>query len=85
MTDSKVKVSGGLRTTAEADEAGLNKEWFEKHPGSWESKLENFPKYVRRQNLTRFLVLYEIFKKVLDVKGSIVECGVNQGFGTMSW
>ena len=85
MTDSKVRVSGGLRTTAEADEAGLNKEWFEKHPGSWESKLENFPKYVRRQNLTRFLVLYEIFKKVLEVKGSIVECGVNQGFGTMSW
>jgi hypothetical protein len=85
MNDAKVKVSGGLRTDAEANEAGLNREWFGRNPGSWESKMENFPKYVRRQNLTRFLVLYEIFKKVLDVKGSIVECGVNQGFGTMSW
>ena len=85
MSDSKVKVSGGLRTDAEAQEAGLNKEWFERNPGSWESKMENFPKYVRRQNLTRFMVLYEIFKKVLEVKGSIVECGVNQGFGIMSW
>lgn len=85
MNDSKVKVSGGLRTDAEGAEAGLNHEWFDKNPGSWESKMENFPKYVRRQNLTRFLVLYEIFKKVLDVKGSIVECGVNQGFGIMSW
>ena len=32
------------------------------------------------QNLTRFLVLYEIFKQVLEVKGSIIECGVNHGF-----
>lgn len=85
MNDKKAKVSGGFRTEAEAGEAGFNHEWFDKNPGSWESKMENFPKYVRRQNLTRFLVLYEIFKKVLDVKGSIVECGVNQGFGTMSW
>ena len=85
MNDDKVKVSGGLRTGPEAEEAGRNREWFEKHPGTWENKMENFPKYVRRQNLTRFMVLYEVFKKVLDVKGSIVECGVNQGFGIMSW
>jgi hypothetical protein len=48
-------------------------------------RLENFPKYVRRQNLTRFLALYELFKRVQPVKGSIVECGVNRGFGLMSW
>ena len=48
-------------------------------------KLENFPKYVRRQHLKRFLALYEIFKLVLPVKGSIVECGVFRGFGVMSW
>ena len=85
MSDKKARVSGGFRTDAEASEAGLNHEWFDRNPGSWESKMENFPKYVRRQNLTRFLVLYEIFKKVLEVKGSIVECGVNQGYGIMSW
>ena len=55
------------------------------NPNSWESKLENFPKYAKRQNLTRFLALYEIFKRVLTVKGSVVECGVNHGFGLMSW
>ena len=44
-----------------------------------------FPKYVRRQNITRFLSLYEIYKKVVKVKGSIIECGVNEGFGLMSW
>lgn len=80
-----IKVEGGLRTEAEALEASRNKGCFERNPASWEKKLENFPKYVRRQNLTRFLALYEIFKKVLNVKGSVVECGVFQGFGITSW
>jgi hypothetical protein len=54
-------------------------------PDSVETKLENFPKYVRRQHLKRFLAMYEIFKLVLPVKGSVVECGVFKGFGVMTW
>jgi len=50
-----------------------------------EIRLENFPKYVRRQSLKRFLAMYELFKRVLPVKGSVVECGVFRGFGLMSW
>lgn len=50
-----------------------------------ETKLENFPKYVRRQHLKRFLAMYEIFKLILPVKGSIVECGVFRGFSVMAW
>lgn len=50
-----------------------------------ETRLDNFPKYVRRQQLTRFLALYEVFKRVLPIKGSVVECGVNRGFGLMTW
>src|SRR5438046_7671214 len=50
-----------------------------------EIRLENFPKYVRRQHLKRFLAMYEIMKLALPVKGSIVECGVYRGFGLMSW
>jgi hypothetical protein len=80
-----IAVSAGLRSEAEKAEAGRNKVCFDRNPGTWESKLENFPKYVRRQNLTRFMALYEIFKRVLDVKGSIIECGVHQGFGIMTW
>jgi hypothetical protein len=48
-------------------------------------KLDNFPKYVRRQRLSRFLALYELFKLQLDVKGCIVECGVHHGAGLMTW
>jgi len=80
-----IKVEAGLRTEAEAQEDSKNRVCFERNPTSWEKKIENFPKYVRRQNLTRFLALYEIFKRVINVKGSIIECGVHQGFGTLSW
>jgi hypothetical protein len=58
---------------------------FENSPDSLQNKLQNFTKYIRRQDLTRLLAKYEIFKKVLNVKGSIVECGVFKGAGLMSW
>lgn len=85
MTTEGISVSGGLRTDAERDEGTRNKALFEANPSTWETKLENFPKYVRRQNLTRFLALYELYKRQLPIKGSVIECGVNHGFGTMSW
>ena len=48
-------------------------------------KLRNFTKYVRRQDIARFLCRFEIFKRQLEVKGSIVECGVHHGGGAMTW
>jgi hypothetical protein len=45
----------------------------------------NFPLYVRRQDLTKFLVRYELFKMVMHVHGSIIECGVFGGAGVMAW
>jgi len=58
---------------------------WENNKDSFEDKIERFPKYVRRQTLTHYLTFYEIFKKVLNVKGSIMECGVNTGSGLMMW
>ena len=74
-----------FRTPAEQQIGPKIERIFDACPDSVEIKLENFPKYVRRQHLKRFLALYEIFKLVLPVKGSIVECGVFKGFGVMSW
>lgn len=45
----------------------------------------HFTKYARRHELARFMVQYELFKKIQQVKGSIVECGVYQGAGVMAW
>jgi len=72
--------------TAEENEVGHELERiFERSNDSVEIRLENFPKYVRRLHLKRFLAMYELFKRVLPVKGSVVECGVFRGFGLMSW
>jgi len=53
--------------------------------GTLTEKIENFPRYVPRQNLARFLARYELFKQILDVQGSIVECGVFMGAGLMTF
>jgi len=81
----KVKPEGGFRTEAEQEVGKKIEELFLKCPDSVETKLENFTKYVRRQKLTHFLAQYEIFKQIIDVKGSIIECGVYRGFGLMTW
>jgi hypothetical protein len=74
-----------FRTDTELQVGKTVEKIFLRNPDSVEIKLENFPKYVRRQHLKRFLTLYEIFKKLLPVKGSIVECGVFRGFSLSTW
>lgn len=58
---------------------------FDRHTSPTDTKLDNFERYVRRQQLSRFLVRYELFKMTMDVKGSIVECGVHNGGGVFAW
>src|ERR1700738_955146 len=48
-------------------------------------RLQNFSLYTPRQDLTNFLVRYEIFRRVLEIQGSIIECGVLRGSGLMAW
>lgn len=63
----------------------MNTYFSEKSCGTINEKLSNFPKFVSRQDLSRFLYKYEIFQKVLNVHGSIVECGVHMGGGTYAF
>ena len=48
-------------------------------------RVQNFTLYTPRQDLTNFLIRYEIFKRVLEVQGSVIECGVLRGGGLMAW
>lgn len=80
-----ISVSGGFRTGPEANEASRLKDVFQSSAYPFETQIENFPKYIKRQNLTRLISLYDIFKEVINVKGSVIECGVNHGFGLMTW
>ena len=74
-----------LRTAAEEQAGRELAACFEKSADSTETKLETFPRYARRKTVTRFITLYELFKRALPVKGSVVECGVFRGFGLMTW
>ena len=74
-----------LRTEAERQVGPNIERIFNECSDSVEIKLENFPKYVRRNHLKRFLAMYELFKLAMPVKGSVVECGVFRGFGVMTW
>ena len=74
-----------FRTAAEEEAQGNIERIFNASTDPVGVRLENFPKYVRRQHLKRFLALYEVFKLVLPVKGSVVDCGVFRGFSLMSW
>lgn len=59
--------------------------FFTTAQGSVVDKLENFASFVPRQSVTRFLCLSEIFKRVLNVQGDVMECGVNWGGGLMTF
>lgn len=76
---------GFLRSDSERDAAARYARLFAESPDSIGDKLTHVAKYMRSQDLTRLLARYEIFKRVLHVKGSIVECGVYRGSGLMAW
>lgn len=64
------------------------KSGMEDHLSKIDDKLNlvnNFAKYTRRQEITRFIARYEMFKMVQDIQGVIVECGVYNGQGLFSW
>jgi len=76
---------GQRSTKNEIDYYSNLKSYFEKSLGTTIDKLSNFSKYVPRQDLAIFLAKYEIFKKILNIQGSIIECGVFLGGGLMTF
>ncbi|MBI1829455.1 MAG: class I SAM-dependent methyltransferase [Thaumarchaeota archaeon] len=77
-----------IKNTSKKDDSNYLKkldEYFTKSVGTNVEKISNFTKYIPRQDLTRFLAKYEIFKKILNVEGAIVEGGVRFGGGLMTF
>ncbi|HPB24156.1 MAG TPA: TylF/MycF/NovP-related O-methyltransferase [Bacteroidales bacterium] len=83
--DKTIQAEANFRRNSEKEAVEEYAHIFDKSTDTTASKLQNFIKYVRRQDITKLLARYEIFKKVLHTKGSIVECGVFKGAGLMSW
>jgi hypothetical protein len=58
---------------------------YESDPSSTLLKLRSFAVYTPRQVVTDFLVRYELFKMIHNIPGSILEFGVFNGQGLMSF
>lgn len=58
---------------------------FVDSPGTINDKLNAFARYVPRQALATFLARKELFDKILDVHGHIIECGIFRGAGLFTW
>jgi hypothetical protein len=80
-----IAAEGNFRRQSEVEAISDYVNIFEKSKDTTQHKLHNVFKYVRRQEITKLLARYEIFKRALTVKGSVVECGVFRGAGLMSW
>jgi len=76
----------GTRTNAELEYMNAVENYFISNKNeSTIEKLQNFPKYVPEKNLIAFLSKSELFKKVLNIHGAIVEGGILFGGSTMAW
>lgn len=76
---------GGLQTEAERRVPAAIAEVFAGSADDLPTRLASMARYARRAQVTRFAALYELFKLVLPVKGSIVECGVFRGASFMTF
>ena len=58
---------------------------FREDPAPLVDKLDGFAKYASRQAIAKWITKVKLFEHVLHVNGSIVECGVLHGAGTLTW
>lgn len=72
-------------TRGDVDARLALEDYFAGGQGSLTERLENFVKFVPRQNIARLLARYEMLKAVQTIHGSIVECGTLFGNGLMTF
>lgn len=83
--DGTIMVEWNRQTSRDLSSMDAYTSLFTDTPGTPFSKLENFARHVRRQKLSKFLAHAEIFSRVLDVHGSILDLGVNAGQSLFTW
>jgi hypothetical protein len=64
---------------------GLTEQAFDASTIPTLDKLEAFPRFATKRSLARFLLKHELFKRILGINGSIIECGVFNGTGLFTW
>jgi hypothetical protein len=84
-TTDAYRFEAGTRNTSEQTYMGDLERALADSTYSETEKMMNFALYTPRQDLTRFIAKHEIFKRILPVHGSVVECGVFFGGGLLTW
>lgn len=85
MKTPDILVEWDRQTKSNLDAINDYSSLFENFPATTLNKIENFARHVRRQALSKFLARAEIFKKTLDVCGSVVDLGVCSGQSLFTW
>lgn len=73
------------QSKADLSQFSATEKLFKKNHDGIIDKIDAFPKYSSRQSIAKFLTKYEIFKKIININGSIIEGGVLHGAGTLAW
>ena len=74
-----------LQSAADLRQFELMETVFASSGESLKDKIDAFAKFASRQAISKFLVRHEIFQQILEVNGSIVECGVLHGAGLFAF
>jgi len=81
----KIDMESSSHTPKDYDLLKQLEEYYKNSVGSHIDKITNFTKYLRSQDLRSFLARYELYKKILEIPGSIMECGIFYGGGLMAF
>jgi hypothetical protein len=74
-----------LQSPADLEHLRLAEEVFGAASEPVPDRIDAFPKFASRRAIAKFLARSEIFKRMLGVNGSIVECGVLHGAGLFTF
>jgi hypothetical protein len=87
-----MKKKENFQMTSEKNQRASDLMYYQNLNNFWDTsignnldKLRAFTKYVPLSEFPRLFARYEIFKKILNTHGNIIECGVHQGGGLMTW
>jgi len=85
MSENERQFDGRKNFHADDNIEILLEKHFDQYNISKNEIARNFSIYTRRIFLKRFLAHYELFRKVIDLPGDIVELGVYRGTTLMTW
>ena len=74
-----------LQSSKDQDQMKMMADYIESSPAGLADRFDNFTKYVQRGTLSRFLARYEVYQRILNVPGCVLDIGVGRGASLFTW